>query len=236
MIIANARGYREPEPYKTIELDQDKTLVGVNPKTGETRILREPQQGVSGPFKTMKDKASVEAELRKEYAANAKPYFETRDAFTRIQESARVPSPASDISLIFNYMKMLDPGSVVREGEFATAQNAGGVDQRLIALYNRVRSGQRLTPDIREDFLKQATGLYNRAKSQYDRIQRQYQGVAERTGADPRNTIIDYGQPGAERPDAARGQPIRVTTPEEARRLPKGTPILLPDGTTGVVP
>ncbi|QLP96452.1 MAG: hypothetical protein HZY79_02215 [Rhodoblastus sp.] len=29
---------------------------------------------------------------------------------------------------------------------------------------------------------------------------------------------------------------IRVSTPEEARRLPKGTRIILPDGTPGVVP
>lgn len=30
--------------------------------------------------------------------------------------------------------------------------------------------------------------------------------------------------------------PVRVSTPEEARRLPPGTPILLPDGTVGTVP
>jgi len=33
-----------------------------------------------------------------------------------------------------------------------------------------------------------------------------------------------------------RQQPIRVETPEQARRLPSGTPILLPDGTMGRVP
>jgi len=32
------------------------------------------------------------------------------------------------------------------------------------------------------------------------------------------------------------GGPVSVTSPEEARRLPKGTKILLPDGTVGVVP
>jgi hypothetical protein len=30
--------------------------------------------------------------------------------------------------------------------------------------------------------------------------------------------------------------PIRVQTPDEARRLPRGTRILLPDGTEGIVP
>lgn len=32
------------------------------------------------------------------------------------------------------------------------------------------------------------------------------------------------------------GQPVRVRTPDEARRLPSGTPIILPDGSEGVVP
>ena len=31
-------------------------------------------------------------------------------------------------------------------------------------------------------------------------------------------------------------QPVRVSSPQEARQLPSGTPILLPDGTTGRVP
>lgn len=35
---------------------------------------------------------------------------------------------------------------------------------------------------------------------------------------------------------APAAQPVRVSTPEEARRLPRGTPIILPDGSTGRVP
>jgi len=34
-------------------------------------------------------------------------------------------------------MKILDPGSVVREGEFATAQNSAGIPERIRAKYNR---------------------------------------------------------------------------------------------------
>ena len=35
----------------------------------------------------------------------------------------------------------------MREGEFATAQNAAGVPDRLRAMYNNVASGQRMTPE-----------------------------------------------------------------------------------------
>ncbi len=39
-----------------------------------------------------------------------------------------------------------------------------------------------------------------------------------------------------ESPKGGAGQPVKVSSPEEARKLPKGTPIILPDGTPGVVP
>jgi len=50
-------------------------------------------------------------------------------------------------------------------------------------------------------------------------------------------SIPGPGGVGVGEPPAARSQqPIRVRTPEEARRLPSGTPIILPDGTPGRVP
>lgn len=47
-----------------------------------------------------------------------------------------------------------------------------------------------------------------------------------------------YAVPGAAGATAGGGggAPVAVKTPEEARRLPSGTPIILPDGRTGTVP
>ena len=81
---------------------------------------------------------------------------------------------SSDISLIFAFMKMLDPTSVVREGEFATAQNSGGIEDQIRNVYNRLRSGQRLTPEQRANFVRRAYRIYKGSESQYtNAIQRQ---------------------------------------------------------------
>lgn len=47
-----------------------------------------------------------------------------------------------------------------------------------------------------------------------------------------------YYKPGGAPAQAAADQsaPVRVRSPDEARKLPSGTPIILPDGTAGVVP
>ncbi len=73
-------------------------------------------------------------------------------------------SPAGDMSLIYGFMKIQDPGSTVREGEFATAQNAGSIPERIRASYNKALNGERLTPNQRNDFKKSAADL---AKAQY---------------------------------------------------------------------
>jgi hypothetical protein len=81
---------------------------------------------------------------------------------------------SSDISLIFAFMKMLDPTSVVREGEFATAQNSGGIEDQIRNVYNRLRDGQRLTPEQRANFVNRAYRIYKGSESQYtNAIQRQ---------------------------------------------------------------
>ena len=45
-----------------------------------------------------------------------------------------------------------------------------------------------------------------------------------------------YRDNGADLPKPTSQAPVRVNSPEEARKLPKGTPIILPDGTPGQVP
>ena len=71
---------------------------------------------------------------------------------------------AGDMSKIFAYMKILDPGSTVREGEFANAEQARGIDSSILGLYNKTLKGERLTPAQRAEFDKAAEGL---ARSQY---------------------------------------------------------------------
>jgi hypothetical protein len=53
-------------------------------------------------------------------------------------------------------MKMLDPGSVVRESEFAQAQDTAGLLSKLAASAGRVKSGQVLVPAQREEFTRLA--------------------------------------------------------------------------------
>ena len=133
-----------------------------------------------------------EENLRKEYTKNLGNFPVVADSYGRVIESAADPSAAGDLALIFNFMKTQDPASTVRESEFATAQNAGGVDQRTIALFNKIQKGERLSKEQRYDFVKRSTMLYNQAKLQSDSIRSQYSTLADKYGVDKERTLVDF--------------------------------------------
>lgn len=187
------------EPTKGVEIG-DRL---VNPITGE----------VIADFASDKPQYDPKdvADARKEFTGlkPVKDFAEQTSAYGRVLSSIEDPSAAGDLSLIFNYMKVLDPGSTVREGEFATAQNAGGIDQRVRGLFNRIMSGERLSPEQRADFADRATRLYQGAEQQYQSLAQQYASFAEASGLPVEQVIPDFGYSGD-----------RYQTPIEFQRPP----------------
>ena len=60
------------------------------------------------------------------------------------------------MAAVFLFMKMLDPGSVVRESEFQAAQATAGIMDRLGIKVSQLKKGDILSPAQREDFLNLA--------------------------------------------------------------------------------
>lgn len=201
-IKTNDQGYLTPT-WKTVETKQPtyqrseyadasgRARVGsFDPATGKTiQAESDPfapvaKNSESDPIKKAKD-------LRNEFTDLSKDFFKVNESVARLRASAQDPSAAGDLSLIFNYMKILDPGSTVREGEFATAQNAAGIPERIVAQYNKALSGERLAPDTRADFVDRGEKLFEEQKAVHGRRVSEYQRLAESVGADPRQVIVN---------------------------------------------
>jgi hypothetical protein len=135
-------------------------------------------------------KATESAEgLRKEFTGQTAPYRGVADAFVKIKNAAMNPSAANDLALIFSYMRALDPASTVREGEFATAQNAAGVDVQVRNLYNKIVSGERLSQPQRQDFLQSAYGMVESQVPNVQQVIDRYTGIANRSGLNPEDIV-----------------------------------------------
>jgi len=163
----------------------------ISPTEAAGQLLSAKPDVVGGDFKDAQS-------FRKEFTSlpRIKSFAGVTEAYSRIVASAKDPSAAGDLSLIFNFMKVLDPGSTVREGEFATAQNAGGVDARVRSLFNSVVDGTRLDVGQRADFLDRANRLYKSQESLVLPLYKTYGNIATSRGFDPEMVLPQFGYTG----------------------------------------
>ncbi len=197
--IENERKQQEAD-FKERELAQK----------SETTAIKEYKYGLENPGFAIRKKNEADVQktkeiskqtykdsqsLRKEFLGQSKDYVKVRDAYTRVKGSTADPSPAGDLSLIFNYMKMLDPGSVVRESEFATAAATGSYGDRIQASVQKVMSGERLTKKQRNDFVSKASVLMNGMKKQHKKRERNYRSIASKNKLPVDEVVIDITAP-----------------------------------------
>lgn len=192
--------YKQPERQIKEVFDEAtgrKRMGSIDPATGDYLPVggleaQAPGSVGNGPFKDTKERAGVEEGLRKEVTAVTKDWSVIRDAHAKIKAVGAQPqSPASDMAIVFGIMKLYDPNSVVRESEYATAENAGAAPDKVWNLYNKIKEGYRLTPAQRADFLGQADVLAQSQAQRTKQVMEHYKGIAERLGVDVRNVILD---------------------------------------------
>jgi hypothetical protein len=144
-------------------------------------------QGKEQEFKTTKQRTDLENQLRDEVNKITEPVKLVETQYTSMKNSAGMASAAGDLSLLYNYMKILDPTSVVREGEYATAANAGSVPQIIQNFYNKALTGQKLTAEQRADFLKAGQQNLSSRKNEYQKQIGAYKNIVKNNKLDPQN-------------------------------------------------
>jgi hypothetical protein len=130
-------------------------------------------------------------QLRGEFTRNMEPFVKLAQAFEKVQVAALNPSGAGDISLIYGYMKILDPGSTVMQGEQASAQNAGSVPESIRAKYNSIIAGDKLDPNVRADFLNQARLIVESQRTMANDVRDRYSELARAYGLKPEQIVFD---------------------------------------------
>ena len=131
----------------------------------------------------------AESQLRSSFLNQATPHIQISQAYRKIETAP--DTAAGDMSKIFGFMKILDPSSTVREGEYASAENARGVPDTVRAQYNKVMSGQRLSPNQRTQFNQAAGDLVKSQQEQFEGQKKYYQDISKNYRIDPANIIYD---------------------------------------------
>lgn len=145
-------------------------------------------QGGAGPSKTQKE---GEDNLRKEIEGSkqVQDYAAADPMYRSMVQSALNPNGASDLDLIYGFGKIMDPGSVVREGELVLVQGSGDMQDRLRQLIQSVSGGGKLTPEVRMNLLKTAQTRLGELRTAYDDVVGTRSEIAKRRGLGVENIV-----------------------------------------------
>jgi len=208
-----------PENIKTLRaLGLPVTLEGLRqldkpePSPAESRLLREAgvpvtlenimqlrrsgatNVNVKVPVDMTSGQKGFENEMSLSKAFKSEPIYkdfsDMQAAFGQVVSSLSAGTPIGDVAGATKIMKLLDPGSVVRESELAIAMAASGRMDRLQNYFNNMMSGQKLTPTQRDDFKALANELYAAAGQAYNQKRGEYEGFGQAYGFKNLNTAL----------------------------------------------
>jgi hypothetical protein len=161
-----------------------------------TQPVSQPAQApiIKKQAQSKQDIFKQEQDIRKDYIATpeVKAFNEMKTSFGQINAGLNAKSAAGDLTAATKFMKLLDPGSVVRESELYLAMDATGVLDKATNYYARLSRGEKLTPSQREDFRNIANQLFKAAENTKLNYDKQYEEIAKNNNLDPSKIIVNY--------------------------------------------
>lgn len=167
-------------------------LVDIVPKTMTPQQRAQNVIAQRNADEADKDKiAGRRKTLREGYNTALKEPLASLQAFRKVEESANLNSAYGDVALLTNFMKVLDPGSIVRESEFEMIANTGGLPLAIANAFRKNANGELLSRDQRQLLVQAAMA---NLKPSIDLANLQtvfYTAEAQRQGVDPKNTFVN---------------------------------------------
>jgi len=204
------------DPKQTQQIIKSYRGAGLSPDTSENLLMLEagaPGSKIYDPEK----RYSASKDLRTEYNKRTGDLTGSRINYDKMIESAKIQAGLGDVALITSFMKMLDPGSTVRESEFATARDTAGLYASLENYLEKVRTGEFLSDSQRKVFTDLAGKYLEAAEKDGAKTRTSMEGIVDRLGLNPADVFVDV----IEEAEAAAFP--EITTQEEFDALPSGS-------------
>src|SRR5574343_91030 len=129
--------------------------------------------------------AKAALSFQKDYRDATKSSFARSTAYNAMMEASKNPSPKGDMTMVYSFIKALDPESVVREGEIGLVNSNRSIPDQIKGYAQKLANGQSLLPSERKDLIEQARTLsftdYSRSRNDI----KAFRDNASRLGLDP---------------------------------------------------
>lgn len=201
--------------------DEARTILGDGRYDPENVYQLTAEGGISvvpGTRNVSSTNRQIEGELRSQFLQlqPVRDFMALQPAIREIEQAATRENPTriNDINLVFAYAKMLDPASVVREGEQIMITRSGGPIEALRGMINGLNGGATIAPETRASILTEARSRFNSAREAFELFAEEYRGLATDYGVNPDRVVRPLR--GAEPPQRA--------VPGQAGILPRAAP------------
>lgn len=141
---------------------------------------------------TFEDTAKVRGEVRQ--LPSYKNFAEAAPIYKSMVASAPNNSKASDLNLVYGLGKIMDPGSVVREGEMIMVKNTAGIPEWLKGQIEAVNGGASLTPETRKAIMREAKIRIDSYQQMFNQDAEQYRGIAQREKMNVDDVVPNFGE------------------------------------------
>lgn len=148
------------------------------------------------------------------------------------QSAHNVPQGgAGDLDLVYAFAKVMDPGSVVREGEVQMTQDTGGLGDRVRGYLQGIRNGQRLPNNVRQSLIADIDNRVAQYRAAYNQVRKNYYRMAERYQFDPDAAVgPDISEAFAPGPNAPLAAPGSSEMTQAANNVVQGGAGVAPSG------
>jgi hypothetical protein len=180
-----------------VSVENNKRSVGASyANANATRAAAAETAAATREAAKIKGDRDTEMKLADDYRAQSKPFKEVADAYKIINASLdkATTSPAATLAGATKFMKLLDPGSVVRESELGMALAATGVLDRAANYYKTLQLGKVLTEKQAADFKNIAGQIYKAAQDGQKQVDANYERQANQYGLRKDMIVQDLGQ------------------------------------------
>ena len=156
--------------------------------------LKNIYAGRFGDETTDKETKKQAATLRKEFNSEAKNlgFKEVQSSWQKVSNANK--TGAGDLSIVYSFIKALDPTTAVREGEIDLTKAAESIPNRFIKAYQRAKEGKVISNELRNEMINEVGSIYNEKAKQQQQLNAFYTGLATDMGVSPKDVIGGVGE------------------------------------------
>ena len=195
---------REPKKKEMFSiLSADELKVAGFPKdavvqqdpTGQFKVVQQgttPLEKLKKDTQNIQDKTALENIYRGEVIKLQESIVDKEDSYNRLissQDNETGTGP-SDLTLMVNFMKIIDPGAAVQEGDKTNFINTAAIDDKIFEQWEKVSTGGFLTNKQRSQYVNQATKMYKQAFKDYQKRAKGYEKPIINKGLNRENVFV----------------------------------------------